>query len=160
MGSITKTKKKHKHTSSKWFFVTFLSPSWRLLNHLNGHLTIPKKGHQQNCQAHLVSFQEKDSSSLTSFSHHEFHPGSWKGFSDPKIHRAFVKKIPKRFSELTSQKKTCVRHPPKKETGDSAALTFLCPYYLEVTCPTTIPKRVTKKHDPGTLNNQFSMDVW
>ena len=39
--------------SSRWFKVTFLSPSWRSLSLWKGHLTIPKRARSQNCQADI-----------------------------------------------------------------------------------------------------------
>ncbi len=36
-------KKKSFEKKNRWFFVTFLSPSWRSLSPLKGHLTIPKR---------------------------------------------------------------------------------------------------------------------
>ena len=36
-------KNHHLNKSPRWFKVTFSSPIWRSLNHLKGHLTIPKR---------------------------------------------------------------------------------------------------------------------
>ena len=37
----------NKNIYSRWFKVTFLSPSWRSLSHWRGHLTIPKRSSQR-----------------------------------------------------------------------------------------------------------------